>query len=243
MPHWPLNRLNILWCLFRAVGVSLWAVFLLCSCQPRRLPPSQEIVKAQASYPLIVIDPGHGGRDLGAVNARLGLCEKDMCLTTARLVERKLQAKGYRTHMLRVCDEFVSLDKRVSLANQLRHSILISIHFNSAKNLKAEGIEVFYFRGAGDSKTHMMSQKLAVAILAGSLKTTHAPSRGVKEGSFRVIKSTHAPACLIEGGFLTNAKESKKLKRSNYIDSLAKGIVEGIETYCKQNSQTLLMNL
>ncbi len=183
------------------------------------------------------IDAGHGGADPGAANRKFKLQEKTLCLKTAKLVQAKLAAMGYRVRLLRERDEYISLDKRVSVANSERYSLMISIHFNSARNVQADGIEVYYYTPQrGISSLHQLSKALAGKIETKVVARTGSSSRGVKIGSFRVIRGAAMPACLIEGGFLTNAKEAKKLSQSSYLDLLARGIAEGIDAFCLEYS-------
>lgn len=103
----------------------------------------------------IVIDPGHGGKDPGAVDKRIGLMEKDINLTIAKYLRQIIKNKlpKMTVHMTRDQDEYVSLNERVQYANRLarRRGIFISIHTNSHENplgaKKVEGVEVFFYQG------------------------------------------------------------------------------------------------
>lgn len=224
-------------------GTLVCLCLLLSACGSRNL--SQETQynpkPSNSRRPTTVwIDAGHGGQDSGAVNKRLRLQEKHLCLKTAQLVQKKLLAMGYHAKLLRSKDEYISLDKRVSLANSERKSVMVSIHFNSAKNIRADGVEVFYYAPArAISPLHNLSKELSKSIEKKIIFHTKANSRGVKIGSFRVIRSTEMPSCLVEGGFLTNAKEAKKLSQISYLDSLASGIAEGIHQFCSQHSLSI----
>src|SRR5205814_2587107 len=94
----------------------------------------------------IVIDAGHGGYDRGGVPGQR-ISEKDKTLDVAQRLKRILQADGYRVIMTRESDVFVSLGTRVAIANSYRGASFVSIHFNCASRLGANGIETYYYRG------------------------------------------------------------------------------------------------
>lgn len=181
---------------------------------------------------LIVLDPGHGGKDLGAHSLTAPRYqEKLLALSTARLVKNYLEELGHTVMMTRSEDVFIPLETRASFANQLAPAIFVSIHYNSAENTSAEGIEIFYYKGKNDSERTQSSQLLAQTILDQMLKSTGAKSRGVKSQNFSVIRNTKMPAVLIEGGFLTNADERQRVKNATYLKKLAWGIAQGIDKY------------
>lgn len=183
---------------------------------------------------LIVIDPGHGGKDLGAeVVKKPTLTEKNLNLMTAKILEGYLRQMGYRTLLTRRDDLFVSLDKRSSFANTLGSDLFVSVHYNSAPSPKAEGIEVFYYRNDASKDRAIASKELAENVLEHVIASTGAKSRGVKHGNLAVVRKTTMPAVLVEGGFLTNDKELAKIRDPAYIKSLAWGIAQGIQAYLK----------
>ena len=178
--------------------------------------------------PTIVIDAGHGGFDLGA---HTRICEeKDACLKTALFLRKFLEEKGYRVIMTRSRDEFIPLKKRAEIANKNRAQVLVSVHFNSAKNQSAHGIEIFY-----SDKTEpwriKKSKELAQTVLAKLLSQTGALSRGVKTGNFCVIRETHMPSILVEGGFLTNEDELKLISDDRYLSKIASAISDALDVY------------
>lgn len=185
--------------------------------------------------PIIMIDPGHGGRDLGAIApSKPEDQEKNFNLLTARLLEGFLRQKGYRTVMTRSDDTFISLEDRVKASKEAKAKLFISVHYNSAPNAKAEGIEVFYFESSKERERSKKSKILAQAILDSIIAETHALSRGVKHGNFAVIRNNHSPAILIEGGFMTNSHEIARIKDPAYLKKLAWGVAEGIDTFIRQ---------
>ena len=183
---------------------------------------------------LVIIDAGHGGHDFGTQSISKPLYqEKTFNLTTSLLVKNLLQQKGYQVLMTRDSDKFVSLKKRADIANEKKPRVFVSIHFNSAPNRLAEGVEVFYFESKTDKSRSSSSKKLASSILKSVLAQTKAKSRGVKHGNFAVIRETKMTAVLIESGFLTNEKELHKINDPAYINKLAVGIADGIDNFLK----------
>lgn len=181
---------------------------------------------------LIVIDPGHGGKDFGAEAVfHPPLKEKNLNLVTARFLEGYLQQMGYQTVMTRTDDYFISLDKRASFANSMQADLFVSVHFNSAPNAKADGIEIFYYRSDNNKERSFASNRLAGSILKFVIPNTQAKSRGVKHGNLAVIRKTGMPAALVEGGFITSEQELAKLRDPNYLKALAWGIAQGVQAY------------
>jgi N-acetylmuramoyl-L-alanine amidase len=181
---------------------------------------------------LIILDPGHGGHDVGTQSISTPRYqEKSLNLITAQFVKRFLQQLGYQVFMTREEDVFVSLDKRAQLANERMPTLFVSIHYNSAPSAEAKGVEVFFYPSKDNKERLLKSKRLAQAVLRHVIEQTGAKSRGVKQANYAVIRETHMPAILIEGGFVTNEAELQKLKDPVYLKSLAWGIVCGIEEY------------
>lgn len=185
------------------------------------------------SAPTIVIDVGHGGTDRGAKADKPYCEEKKICLLTARLVHRYLDQLGYHVVMTRSNDSFLPLAKRVEIASQSSANIFVSIHYNSSRSPKAKGIEVFFCDSKANKVKATASRKLADAILTRLIHRTSAVNRGVKKGNFYVIRETKIPACLVEGGFISNPRERKLLKSRDYQEKIARGIADGIDQYFK----------
>lgn len=184
-------------------------------------PPAQK-------QQLIVIDPGHGGNDIGAQTKQLQ--EKVLALKTATLVKQYLHQKGYRVVLTRSRDIFLSLNKRITIANDTKSKLFVSIHFNAFKNPEVSGIEIYYYN-RGEKERQNASKKLAQLVLNEMTAATGAKSRGVKTGNFHVIRETVMPAILIEGGFMTNPLEHASLADSKYVETMAHSIADAIDKY------------
>jgi len=183
------------------------------------------------SAPLILLDPGHGGYNVGA-RVKNPYCEEKMlALQTAYITKKYLEEKGYRVSLTRARDYFLPLQRRVFIANHGKANIFVSIHFNSCPSQNVEGIEIFYYPSKKNWKRTGQSKKLASLVLSKTISETKASSRGVKEGNFFVIRETKIPAILIEGGFLTHPQERKRLKQRAHLEKIAKGIAKGVDRY------------
>src|SRR5881628_208020 len=209
--------------------------------RPHRVPNAGKVET-------VVLDPGHGGHDRGAV-CRYGY-EKDFALDVARKLRPLLQAKGLRVIMTREGDYFVPLEVRAKIANAARNSIFVSIHFNATNdNPNATGFEIFSFtpRGApstSDSAVALSSfnmqpgsevdaQSMALSACIYHSVLGHIPEydRGIKRARFAVLRLTKVPAVLIEGGFLTERGEGRLISNKDWRGKLAAAIGVGIENY------------
>jgi len=173
---------------------------------------------------IIVLDPGHGGRDPGAVCR--DIYEKDLNLKIAAKLYILLKNQGITVKMTRTDDRYLLLSDRVILANKLKADIFISIHCNASGSSKAKGIETLYYPGS--TKGEALAEKIQFHLI-DKLKRI---DRGIKSRSdLFVLKYTSMPAVLIECGFLSNKEELKLLTDCNYIDNIAAAILGGIGNY------------
>lgn len=201
---------------------------------PYAQKPKTKIPLKVAQKTLIIIDPGHGGKDLGTYSKKPHKYqEKFIALSTSKMLKNYLEELGYAVLMTRNTDEFISLEDRAEFANSRDPKLFVSIHYNSAPNKQAEGIEIFYYTSLEDKKRSKASKLLGQKVLKHVLELTKAKSRGVKEGNLHVIRNTTMPAILVEGGFLTNEEEMTKIKEGEYQKKLAWGIALGIQEYLK----------
>ncbi|MDF1823186.1 MAG: N-acetylmuramoyl-L-alanine amidase [Verrucomicrobiales bacterium] len=172
------------------------------------------------AFKTVIIDPGHGGRDLGAADSYV--YEKHINLDVSRRLERALKEAGFKTVMTRTRDEFIALSERSSHANRYRNAVFVSVHFNSAYRTAALGIETFY-----RSST---SEKFARFVQTELIKNVGATDRGVKTGNFSVLRHTKHPSILVEGGFISNKDERSAMLDPQYrqvvADSIARGIIQ-----------------
>ena len=172
---------------------------------------------------LCVVDPGHGGRDCGAVGGEGGLYEKAAALAIARMLYDELYARGFDVLMTRDSDEYLTLGERCRIANEAGADIFVSIHCNSSTNKDARGIETFHAQTCSQT-----AKDLAAAVQKRLIEATGARDRGVKSADYYVLKGTKAPAILVECGFISNSEEAQMLFKSSYQRTLAKAIADGV---------------
>lgn len=171
----------------------------------------------------VVIDPGHGGPDPGAVGIR-GLRETDVVLDVSLQVARLLQARGVNVVMTRTSDVDVDLPPRVALANRVGADVFVSIHANALSMARPDvnGVETFYFSGGQSLRLARALQAQMMSVSPGS------PDRGVKAGRFFVIRRTVMPASLVEMGFVTGALDAPRLADPSHRRRLAMALATGI---------------
>jgi len=170
-------------------------------------------------FTTVVIDPGHGGIDRGGIPGQR-VPEKVMALDTAFRLQRRLQEAGFRTIMTRRNDTFISLPKRVAIANAQRDAIFISIHYNAAPRAAAEGFETYYYT--------RQSARLAAACYSRIIEAWPGSRRGVRVRGFFVIRRTVIPSVLVEPGFLTNPREAALISRPEVRQRIADLLAEAI---------------
>lgn len=203
--------------------------------------------RAPGPFALVVLDPGHGGQDSGAICA--GVQEKDLTLDIAQRVDRLLQAQGVATLMTRTGDSYVSLADRAAVTNRSRDCIFVSIHFNEATKKASAGVETYYAQHPVaerpsiaswlpflqpvtlDAVPNLESESLAGFIQEALVARTQAADRGTKPGDFFVIKNVRYPAVLVEAGFLSNQDDVARLTSWDYREQLAAAITEGVLHY------------
>lgn len=172
----------------------------------------------------VVIDPGHGGPDPGAIGIG-GLRETDVVLDVSLQVARLLQARGVQVLMTRTSEVDVDLPPRVSMANRSGATAFVSIHANALSMARPDvnGIETFYFPSSSGS------QSLASALQGRMMSISQgSPNRGVKQGRFFVIRRTVMPSALVEMGFLTGAIDAPRLANADFRRRMALAIAAGI---------------
>lgn len=199
-------------------------------------PMREKVEKLEpVRLPKVAIDAGHGGKDLGAQSTIAPKSqEKALTLSTALYLNEALQKMGHPTLLTRGKDLFVPLKVRTDFANANDAGLFISVHFNSAPNKGAEGVEIYYYESETNRKRTDLSKTLAEKVLQKIINRVEMKSRGVKKGNFAVIRETEMPAILIEGGFLTNDQEAARLADSRTLRAIAESIALGIKEYYTQ---------
>lgn len=202
---------------------------------------------------LIVLDPGHGGRDHGKINTQLGVNEKTFTLDTALRVKKLLEADGYRVVLTRDDDRFLELAQRPAIANRAGADLFISIHFNAlAADTRTSGVEVYTFAPQYQRSTSawMPGQKddaqptpepanqfdywnslISHTVHRSFVTKLKASDRGKKLMHLGVLRSLNCPGTLVECGFLSSDVEARKIATPAYRQQIAEALRDGVRQY------------
>ncbi len=192
----------------------------------RRVNDYAQLPKVKQNKFSVVIDPGHGGPDPGAIGIN-GIRETDVVLEVSKIVTKLLTEQGVRVRLTRKNEVDLDLPPRVAFANNSDSDIFVSIHANASRGKRRDinGLETFYFRGW---RGRLLAKKIQRQILRVS---PGSPDRGVKQGRFYVIKNTRMPAVLVEIGFLTGRLDARRLEKTAHRKRIAYAIAKGILEY------------
>ncbi len=180
----------------------------------------------------IVVDPGHGGSNPGAVANDTR--EADNNLAVGLKMRDKLVQAGAKVVMTRSSDTTVAaegsslgeeLQARLDMAQANNADLFVSVHSNSNPDSSIAGAMTFYPSGN--------SSDLATAVQNGVIKRTGAVDKGTSPATFYVLRNASMPSILVEMGFVTNSAEAARLQQDSYRNQMAQGIVEGLAAYFK----------
>ncbi len=181
-----------------------------------------------SSMKKVVLDPGHGGNDCGAISA--GVQEKNLNLTVALLVKENLEKKNIHVYMTRTKDNYLTLEERTTYSNETSPDIFVSIHTNSTVQESSFGLETHYFK---DDSLDLAKTIHSHFASEDNIKNWATKDRGVLKSRFYVINHTEAPSVLIEMGFISNLTERSKLNTKKRQQEIANSITKGILEYLK----------
>ena len=218
----------------------------------------------------IVIDPGHGGKDPGAIAAN-GVKEKDVVLDIAqKLAERLKKLLGCEVVLTRNSDVFIPLEERTAIANTRKGDLFVSLHINAAPSPDIHGVETYLLDLTNDENAMRLAafenatstskvsdlQKILADLLTNTKKDESArlagfiqsnmvrglklKDLGVKKAPFYVLIGAQMPAVLSEITFLTNPNEAKKLKQDSYLGTIAEQLSAGINAYITKSNMAML---
>ena len=185
---------------------------------------------------LVVIDPGHGGTDPGALGIR-GSYEKKLNLDLSMLAKAKLEKAGARVLLTRTTDVDVAgakstdreeLSARAQAGNNNKADVFISVHHNSSVNREATGTTTYFY-----AKT-IFDGELARSLQTAMVRAGGLVDKGARTANFFVVKNTAMPAALLEVGFMSNPQEEQILNDPVFQDKIAQSIVDGLEQFFLQ---------
>ena len=186
--------------------------------QPRQPVPNGKV--------LVVIDPGHGGKDSGAPGLG-GLLEKDVVLPISTKLARILEQNGVQVVLTRDADFFVELQGRVNIAKRVNATLFVSIHANAVDNRSdVNGLEVYYY-----DTGYALAETVRQSILQ-NISTLN--NRGTRKARFYVLRKNSMPAILVETGYMTGREDNPRLGSPEYQSRMAEGIARGVLNYLKQ---------
>lgn len=225
----PLERENSVKCFLgsdgRAVKIVLSGVkpkkAILASAKDFVTPTKTIILPRCTGKHTVVLDPGHGGSDYGAIRA--GINEKDINLDVAKRVEALLASKGVSVAMTRESDQTVSLEARTIFTENNAPELFVSIHVNSSVRPEITGVETHYY--------HPNSINLAQTVHSDLVSCVKSVDRGLFKSRFYVINHTSVPAILVEIGFISNSGERAELVSEQRKQQTAVAIADGILKY------------
>lgn len=225
--------------------ISLYALDLQKNLEPLLCEPPLTFTP----HEVIVIDPGHGGSNVGTHSVLDGRFEKEFTLDLARRLKPLLEAEGWKVYLTRESDVFVTNSERFVFANERRADLFISLHFNSAApDTTQAGLETYCLPPVGTPSSisrgnysdpwtqdfpnnafDAQNLRLAVRIHTALLHVMGMPDRGVRRARFlTVLQGQLRPAILIENGYLSNPHEASLIESENYRQKLAEALATAL---------------
>jgi len=203
------------------------AGFCLVSCAAPSSPGGHRAGRSEyghrpgpQGFRTVILDAGHGGKDSGATSPWTHQYEKDAAMDTVRKIRQEL-GSSFQVILMRDGDYFIELDERVSRANAHPEAILVSMHYNYG-GTNTRGPETFYWRMDSYSLAKRIQQELSAAV-----PSPHG-NRGLVRRRIRLTRNPEIPCVLVEGGYLSQASESRLIADAGYRQRLAKAIAKGI---------------
>ncbi|UOQ50451.1 N-acetylmuramoyl-L-alanine amidase [Gracilibacillus caseinilyticus] len=183
---------------------------------------SSDQAKGDLQGKTIILDPGHGGIDPGAIGMG-GVFEKDLTLQVADDIATALRNAGAHVLLTRSDDRYVSLQQRVHISNAYNTDLFLSLHFNAMNSSAINGTSVHYY--GEDSRQLAYQMQNDVSDHAGLT------NRGVMQDGYYVLRNNQHQALLLELGFITNPHDLLTIQTQDYQVGLAKGITQGLVEY------------
>lgn len=198
------------------------------------------LMPVQAYALTIVVDPGHGGKDPGAIGVN-GLYEKDVNRQVAEKLKAELEAMGFSVLMTSEEDRTMTLQERVDFKEMNGADLFVSIHANSHHDSTVQGSLVLYYDQRYPMEEYPASPEMAVLTSyskeLATLVLDHMSAKagtenlGIMPSSVYVVRNGTMPSILVETAFLSNPEEAERLTDDAFLDSLAQGIAEGIAQF------------
>ncbi len=224
----------------RGIGIGMTILWILAAV-------TVPILSGMAEEPeyIIVLDPGHGGTDGGAVGDD-GTAEKHLNLTIAALLKEKLEAEGIHVIMTRSTDEDTDgltgfhkrqdLEERANMGNESGADAYISIHINASTTRKDQGFQVWY--GSGNPDGERLAEVLTQTVTEADICTRIRAVKQVPQTLY-IFRTVTIPSVLVECGFISNSADLHKLKQETFRNDLCTALCKGIVNYLSGKSSEI----
>jgi N-acetylmuramoyl-L-alanine amidase len=203
---------------------------------PDKLPKGKQIKT-------IVIAPGHGGKDPGNMVNKAQ--EKTYTLLMAKALKDALAACGFSVKLTRESDLFVDLEPQAAIARRAKADLFITVHYNAVADIDPKGVETFSLTPAGATSTNggtpsprstgnkndSLNVLLGYQVHKSILQNTDFEDRGLRRAGFMVLREIDMPGILIEGGFMSNPTDAKKIYSAEHRKVVARAITDGVLSF------------
>lgn len=224
----------------RGIGVGIAILWILALVTV----PLLRLMAEEPTY-TVIVDPGHGGTDGGAVGDD-GTVEKHLNLTIALLLKEKLEEKEIKVIMTRQTDEDtdgltgfhkrLDLEERARIGNESGADLYVSIHINASTTRKDQGFQVWY--GSGNPDAQPLAQTITEKVDAAQICTRIRSIKQVPETLY-IFRTVTIPCVLVECGFISNSADLYKLKQEEFRQNLCDALRDGILTYLTGNNSRI----
>lgn len=239
-------------------GAPLIAQFDLDNTVRPLLFPSRYVEPKKITT--ICLDPGHGGKDTGnQVSGFFWHSEKTYTLLLAQELSDQLKKAGFNVILTRAKDAYVDLPQRPAIANKAKADLFVSLHFNATESGKnsVAGPETYCITPVGAASSNSQGEGadhaattanrvekksllFAYQIQKALVQNLAVNDRGVRRARFAVLRDAAMPAILIEGGYMTNPTEGKKIYDAAWRRQMAAAVVKGILAYQKMTAPAVV---
>lgn len=192
--------------------------FALILCTGIFVLSSSSSLKENKSF-VVLIDPGHGGKDLGSLN------EKSLNLEIANQLIELAKSSDIRIVSTRNSDIFISLNERIKIIDRIKPDLLLSLHCNASENSKQNGVEGYY----STNNLYDKVSKSFIEILVQKQLESDNENGNIKSVNFVILKNPKVPSVLLELGFLTNDMDSERLNDKKQQKIIASRILDGLK--------------
>lgn len=193
--------------------------------EPTYSPSEQNIAKASSlAEATIIIDPGHGGKDPGAISADQSIYEKELALNTALLLKSRLEDAGSNIILTRQQDVYVSLDDRVAISHQHQADLFISLHYDAVEEANSM---------SGTTSYYQVESNLELAQTINKYLITNGPlpNNGVRLANYQVLRENKQPAILLELGYMNHGVDTQVIDTPSYQSTIVEAIYQALGEY------------